>query len=175
MGYRELFLVMVSSILLTLLIIQINDHTAEGSETLQRLELEHTATAIAQQFIDEAKSKKFDAQVGMIDPDDMPDDFTPWNSLGPGWWESYPKFNDVDDYHNLNKMLYVTGTNIDMVSTNGVPFRARIKVHYVNQVKPDSAVNTETYLKRMTITVSSTWLPDSVTVKQVFSYFGVNM
>lgn len=175
MGYQNLFLVMVGSILLTLLIIQINSNNVEGSETLQQMELAHTATAIAQQFVDEAKSKKFDAQVGMIDPATMPGSFTPWNNLGRGNWETYPAFNDVDDYHNFNQTLYVTGTNINPDSTSGVPFAVNIKVHYVSAANPDSAVNTNTFLKRMTVTVSSSWLPHTVTVKQIFSYYGVNM
>jgi hypothetical protein len=175
MGYQNLFLVMMSSILLTLLVIQINSNNVEGSETLQQMELAHTATAIAQQFIDEAKSKKFDSQVGMVDPATMPGTLTPWNSLGAGGWETYPGYNDVDDYHNFSQTLYVTGTNINPDSTNGVPFMVNIQVQYVSAAKPDSTVLTETFLKRMTVTVSSSWLPHSVTVKQIFSYFGVNM
>lgn len=175
MGYRELFLVMVSSILLTLLIVQINTHNVEGSEALQQMELTHTATAIAQQFIDEARSKKFDAQVGMIDPSTMPGSFTPWNNLGPGNWETYPAFNDIDDYHNFNQTLYVTGTNINPDSTNGIPFAVNIQVNYVSTANPDSAVHSNTFLKRMVVTVSSSWLPHSVSVKQVFSYYGVEL
>jgi len=175
MGYQNLFLVMASSILLTLLIVQINTHNVEGSEALQQMELTHTATAIAQQFIDEARSKKFDAQAGMIDPAAMPGGFTPWNNLGHGNWETYPAYNDVDDYHNFNQTVYVTGTAIDSVSTNGIPFTVAIQVQYVSAAKPDSAVLMNTFLKRVTVTVSSSWLPHSVTVKQVFSYFGVNM
>jgi hypothetical protein len=47
-------------------------------------------------------------------------------------------------------------------------------VQYVSEAKPDSAVSEETYLKRMTVTVSSSYFPGSVTVKHVFSYYGVN-
>lgn len=175
MGYRELFLVMAGSILLTLLIVQINTHNVEGSEALQQMELTHTATAIAQQFIDEARAKKFDGQVGMADASTFPGTLTAWNNLGPGNWEVYPVYNDIDDYHGFNKTFYVTGTAIDSVSTNGVPFTVAIQVQYVSAAKPDSAVQTNTFLKRMTVNVSSSWLPHSVTVKQVFSYFGVNM
>lgn len=175
MGYQNLFLVMVSSILLTLLIVQVNTHNVEGSEALQQMELTHTATAIAQQFIDEAKSKKFDGQVGMVDPATFPGAFTPWDDLKPAAWESYPRFDDVDDYHNFNKTFYVTGTNINPDSTNGIPFTVNIQVQYVSAAKPDSAVQMNTFLKRMTVTVSSSWLPNSVSIKQVFSYFGVNM
>ena len=175
MGYRELFLVLASTVLLTLLMTQINRNTAEGREALQQLEFEHIAASMAQQFIEEAKSKKFDAQVGMIAPSDMPDDFTPWNGLGKGAWETYPNFNDVDDYHNFSRTLYVNGSSFDVNSTSGIPFNVSIVVHYVSDANPDVAVSQETYFKRMTVTVSGNYIPNGITVKQVFSYFGVNM
>jgi hypothetical protein len=163
MGYRELFLVLISIVLFSLLMTQINTNTVEGREALQEVEISHTAAAIAQQFIEEAKSKKFDAQVGMIAPSAMPAEFTPWNGLGHGWWESYPNFNDVDDYHNFNQT----------VSVQGINFTVSIAVKYVQDNNPEQEVSTNTFFKKMTVTVSSAWLPHSVTLKHVFSYFGV--
>jgi hypothetical protein len=174
MGYRELFLVLASVVLLSLLMTQINSNTVQGREVLQQLEYEHIAASIAQQFIEEAKSKKFDALVGMVNPSD-PNNFTPWNSLGKGGWETYPNFNDVDDYHNFSRTIYVNGATFDVNATSGIPFNVSIQVHYVSAAKPDSAVSDETYLKRMTVTVSSSYIPSSISTKQVFSYFGVNM
>lgn len=172
MGYRELFLVLLSSVLLTLLMTQINSNTVQGREALQQLELEHTAASIAQQFIEEAKSKNFDAWVGIVDPP-----FTPYNQLGKGVGESYPNFNDVDDYDDFSRTIYVNGENFesDSTVTDGIPFNVNIQVQYVNEAKPDSAVSEETYLKRMTVTVSSSYFPGSITVKHVFSYYGVNL
>lgn len=177
MGYRELLLVLVSTVLLTLLITQINSNNVEGREALQDLSVYQAAASVAQQFIEEAKSKKFDANVGVIDPDDMPDGFTYWNGLGKNPSESYPALNDVDDYHNMTRTIYVSGNNTNLTGTSGIPFNVNIQVHYVSDANPDSTVNTETYLKRMTVTVTSTWLPSgtNVTMKHVFSYFGVNM
>lgn len=173
MGYRELFLVLASVVLLTMLMTQINSNTVEGREALQELELEHTAAALAQQFIEEAKSKIFDAQIGMIDATD-PNNFTPWNNLGAGGWESYPNFNDVDDYHNLSRTVYIDGESFEPDSTNGIPFNVSIAVQYVSEANPDSAVSDETFLKRMTVTVSSDYIPSSIVAKHVFSYYGVN-
>lgn len=175
MGYRELFLVLASVVLLTLLMTQINSNTVEGREALQQLELEHTATAIAQQFVEEAKSKKFDGGVGMVPSAGMPGNFTPWDDLGAGGWESYPNFNDVDDYHNLSRTVYINGESFDPDSTNGIPFNVSVQVQYVTDANPDSAASDETYFKRMTVTVTGDYIPSTITVKHVFSYFGVNM
>jgi hypothetical protein len=176
MGYRELFLVLASVILLTLLMTQINSNTVEGREAMQQLEFEHTAAAIAQQFIEEAKSKKFDAQIGMVDAAD-PDNFTPWNNLGAGGWENYPNFNDVDDYHNFSRTVYVNGENFeaDSTVTDGIPFNVSIQVQYVSVDNPDSVITDESHFKRMTVTVTSNYIPSSIVVKHVFSYYGVNL
>ncbi|MDZ7268169.1 MAG: hypothetical protein ONB48_09275 [candidate division KSB1 bacterium] len=177
MGYRELLLVLVSVVLLTLLMTQINSQTVEGREALQELSLHQAAASLAQQFIEEARSKKFDALVGVLAPGDMPDGFTPWNWLGHSGSESYPRFNDVDDYHGFSRTIYVNGANTNLTGTDGIPFNVNIQVHYVSEANPDSAVSHETFLKRMTVNVTSSWLPTgtTVTLKHVFSYFGVNM
>jgi hypothetical protein len=174
MGYRELFLVLTSIVLLTLLMTQINTNTVQGRDALQELEMEHTAAAIAQQFIEEAKSKNFDGQVGLVNPMES-DFFTPAGSLGPGAGETYPNFNDVDDYDELTRTVYVDGGTYDPNSTSGIPFNVSIAVQYVSEANPDSAVTYETYLKRMTVTVTSTYMPGSITAKHVFSYYGVNL
>lgn len=161
MGYRELFLVLVSVVLLTLLMTQINSNTVHGREALQQLEIEHTAASVAQQFIEEAKSKMFDSQVG-IPANLMPGGFTPANALGPGS-EVYPNFNDVDDYNGYSGTLTV----------DGLDFTVSIQVVYVQDSDLETPAGAQTFFKKMTVTVSSSWLPGSVTLKQVFSYFGV--
>jgi hypothetical protein len=110
----------------------------------------------------------------MIDPADLSVSFTPWNALGCNMSEAYPQFNDVDDYNNLSRTVYINGESFDSNSTDGIPFSVGIKVQYVSEAKPDSAVSFETYLKRMTVTVKSAYIPDSVKVKHVFSYYGAN-
>jgi hypothetical protein len=174
MGYQQLFLVLASVVLLTLLMVQINSNAVEGREALQQLELEQTAVGIAQQFIEEAKSKNFDELIGVIPPASMPGGFTPANALGPGS-DTYPQFNDVDDYNNLARTVYINGVDFDAGATDGIPFTVGIKVNYVTDANPDSAVSAPTFLKRMTVKVASTWIPDTVVVKHVFSYYGVNL
>jgi hypothetical protein len=166
MGYRELFLVLGGMVLLSLLMMQINRNAVEGREMLQQLEIQHTAASFAQQYLEEAKSKNFDDLVG-IPPALMPGGFTDPNSLGPEGGEAYPLFNDVDDYDDYSDTLFVSGLD----------FRTTIDVDYVQDTKPDSAIGVQTYFKRMTVNVSSSWLPpgQTVTLKHVFTYFGVTM
>jgi len=173
MGYQQLFLVLASVVLLSLLMVQINNNTVEGREALQQLELQHTAVAIAQQFVEEAKSKKFDALVGVIPATSMPGGFT--LPLGKNASETYPLFNDVDDYHNFSSTVYVNGSNFDPTATSGIPFTVDIQLHYVSDANPDSAVSGRTFFKRMRVRVTSSYIPGQILVKHVFSYYGVNM
>ncbi|MDZ7300899.1 MAG: hypothetical protein ONB44_02020 [candidate division KSB1 bacterium] len=164
MGYRELFLVLVSIVLLSMLMTQINTNVVQGREALQQIEIEHAAASIAQQYIEEAKSKLFDAQIPYItDPSTMPGSFTPASGLGHGSWEIYPNYNDVDDYN------YFSTTRTE----NGIDFTVSIRVQYVEDSNPEVAVSYRTFFKRMTVTVSSSWLPRSLVLKHIFSYFGV--
>ena len=168
MGYRELFLVLLSVVLLTTLMVQINASTNESRETLQELEIAHTAASVAQQYLEEIKSKQFDALSNVLPAGSMPSGFTPWNSLGHGWWETYPNFNDVDDYNGLTRTQTVSG----------VDYNVAIQVHYVRDSAPDVVYNDETFFKRVTVTVTSSYLTDSnmnsIVMKQVFSFFGLN-
>ncbi len=168
MGYRELFLVLLSVVLLTTLMVQINASTNESRETLQELEIAHTAASVAQQYLEEIKSKKFDALSDILPLASMPSGFSPYNSLGHGWWETYPNYNDVDDYNGLTRTQTV----------NGVDYNVIIQVHYVQDTAPDTPFNNETFFKRVTVKVTSSYLAntqmDTIAVKQVFSYFGVN-
>jgi hypothetical protein len=166
MGYREMFLVMVSVILLSTLMLRINTNAVEGRDLLQRLQIEQMAASIGQQIIEEAKSKKFDELVGTstITPSSSPSSvFTSHLSLGPDG-EVYPNYNDVDDYANgLSDTLFV----------DGIDFELTTYVEYVQDYAPDTMVNTATFFKRMIVTVESSWLPGTITLKHVFSYFGV--
>ena len=162
MGYQDLLLVLIGVTLMSLLMVNVNDNVVDAREMLQTLEIEHTATAIAQQFIEEAKSKLFDANV-MIDEDDMPDNFTAYYGLGPNVLEIYPNFGDVDDYHNFVDTVYVAG----------VDYRVSITVHYVRDSNPGANYNNETFFKRMRVTVTSTYMPESIMLSHVFSYYGI--
>ena len=165
MGYRELFLVLTSVLVLSLMTVNVNNTLMQGRETLQEIEIAQIAVSVAQRFIEEAKSKKFDTNVGSLGPGDMPAGFTNPGSLGPGGGETYPNFDDVDDYNNFSTTLYI----------KGLDFAVHIHVGYVEDTDPETVVNYETYYKRMQVTVTSSWMNGQVILKHVFSYYGSDL
>jgi hypothetical protein len=165
MGFRELLLVVFATALFSLLILNINVASQRNHEALQETEIAHTAISVAQRFLEEAKSKKFDAQVGVLDPATFPGTFTPAGGLGHHPTnESYPNFNDVDDYHNFSQAVTVLSMD----------FQVEIEVFYVDETDLEQDAGTETFFKMMRVKVSSVWLSHTVTLKQVFSYFGMD-
>ena len=163
MGYRELLLVLMGIGLFSLLTTQTNVNMANGREAMQEVEIQHLAVSVARQFIEEARAKQYDAVLSFLDEDDITDPSVFTGSLGHGGHESYPNFNDVDDFHNFNQTIYV----------QGIDFQVSIEVIYINDSDPTSPAGTKTYFKKMAVTVNSGYLPGSITFKQVFSYFGV--
>lgn len=165
MGFRELLLVVLASSLFSLLILNINMTSLRNHDALRDTEITHTAISIAQRFIEEGKSKKYDSNVGLVDPSTFPGTFTAAGNLGHNMSESYPNnFSDVDDFHGFNETVTVLGMD----------FHVQISVVYVQDTNPEQAYGGETFFKKMTVTVSSDWLSNSISLKHVYSYFGLD-
>jgi hypothetical protein len=88
-------------------------------------------------------------------------DLTPAANLGPDGPESYPQFDDVDDFAGLHR------------SHSGVhgAFTVDVDVFYVSPTDPDSAVAYRTRLKRMEVAVAGEALPDTLRMSQIFAAF----
>ena len=117
--------------------------------------------ASAEDLLAEIKSKKFDqnAQDSVVL---IPSQFTsshPTNFLGPeagterdscvlpdsGDYRSLYRYNDIDDYNG-----YVRIDTTSMMTG----FRDSVVVYYVSESNPDTKVNTQTFFKRIDITVT---------------------
>jgi hypothetical protein len=74
-------------------------------------------------------------------------------TLGPDLLETRPTFNDVDDYNGYSES---PPKNRDGTSVTGYTGWTRsTKVEWIDPTNPTSASLTDTYLKRITITVTS--------------------
>lgn len=174
MGFQELLLVVLSSVLFSLLILNVNLTSQRNHDALRESEIAHMATSMAQRIIEEAKSKKFDANVGAYDPSTFPDNFTgPGTGLGynSGVDGVYPNINDVDDFNGEAGV----GTGLSVtVTVHGMDFQVLATVDYVTHTNLEQEEFSKTFFKMVTVTVNSAYLPHSVTLKQVISYYGVD-
>jgi hypothetical protein len=106
-------------------------------------------------LLEEAAVKAFDE-----DTSDS-SNFTAPGSLGPEAGESYPLFNDVDDFNNFSQ----TGTAL-----NGMTYTMTAEVGYVNPSDSETITAHRTFQKRMNVTLSSDYLKSDISLSRIFSY-----
>lgn len=142
--------------LLSLVSLSVNTMIIGKTTTMLDAEAQLNAISIAQTMIDEIMLKNFDAATVSAKVYD-PDDFTPVNGLGCSGTESarvpqpdtYPYksaggFNDVDDYHRYSR----TAATPRMGN-----FTVTDTVYYVAESNPDANSMTQTFFKKVVVTV----------------------
>ncbi len=141
-----------------------------------------TAISLAQAVIDEAKTKAFDSYT-YTNTITVPDSLTNPTKLGPEAGETVPKpdtlfaggpytaaykgfrstylFNDLDDYDKYQRLVN---------TPRAEKYTIQVKVNYANETDPDFLKMTRTFCKKMTVNVSSPFMPDVVTLTYAFTY-----
>ncbi len=159
MGHREMLLLLGAIMLFGVTMLSTNRYVVDQNESIIQREYEFYSISLAQSFIEEAKTKAFDAVLvgGTVT---SPGELTPWNQLGPGGGEIYPIVDDVDDFDNLSRTD----------STSRGTFDVSIEVGYVLEADPETIVNAESWFKRMNVTVDNSYLVQPVVLGYVFSY-----
>ena len=118
-----------------------------------------TAFSLADDLIEEVKQKAFDAATINF-PTTDPSTLTSADNLGHGWWETYPDYNDIDDFNGF----------IQSVSTpHAEDYQVSCIVQYVDGDDPDEIVSTQTFYKRVTVTVDSPYLSNPIQLSHIFT------
>lgn len=118
-----------------------------------------TAFSLADDLIEEIKQKAFDAAT--VDfPTTDPKTLTAAYDLGRGWWETYPEFNDIDDFNNFEQTVS---------APHAENYRITCAVYYVDGDNPDEIVWTQTFCKKVIVTVSSPYLRNPIQLSQIFT------
>lgn len=167
MNSGQSFLSLGAMTLVSLIILQVNTGFVMTSSTLLDNKLSILAISAASSIIEEASGKAFDANT-LTDVASSTSDLTYPGSLGHNSSESYPNFNDFDDYNGLDiKNSVLTSANFDIKS----------EVCYVKASNPDHPSSTPTWHKKITVYVTSESLldaagqQDTVVMSSVFSYW----
>jgi hypothetical protein len=150
----QMMLVIGASMLLSVHIININRSVLMSDEQMSDAEYTMAATSIGQSLLHEIASKSFDeATVN----DELADDalYTQPASLGPSLGESYPNFNDVDDFNGF-------GTTLSTPRTG--EFTVRCRVHYVDPATPEMVSASVTHTKKIIVQLRSQRLQNPVTL-----------
>ena len=119
-----------------------------------------TAFSLADDLIEEVKQKAFDAATVNF-PTTNTASLTPAGSLGPANWEDYPFYNDIDDFNGFEK---------DVSAPHAENYEVSCQVYYVDKDNPDVVSSTQTFYKKVTVTVNSPYLRNPVQLSQIFTH-----
>jgi hypothetical protein len=150
----QMMLVLGALTLLSILVLTLNRAKLFSDQQMSNAEYVMAATAVGQTLINEISTKSYDAATAG-DEDAEVSSFTAPGGLGAGWWESYPNFNDVDDYNRFSTTVSTPRAG---------DFGLSCRVQYVNPANPDVPVNTRTRTKRVTVVITSPLMEHPVTL-----------
>lgn len=161
MNTGQTLLTLGAMILLSLLILRARNSFLSTDTVMMNSKFSILATSLAQSQIEEIKKKAFDENT-VAGPANSTLQLTKANKLGPESGETYPNFNDVDDFNGY--------TTVDSTLPSAV-FDIRCEVYYVNPNNPDAVSNSRTWSKNIVVEVTSPFMGDTVKVSSVFSYW----
>ena len=163
---NQLFFLACAAILLGSVLVTANNVALNRQEVLISTEATITGTAIAQELIEEISVRKFDQYNSA--PGQLATDSTTFSLImGPDAGEnqdSVSTLNDIDDFNGFKRTVVTPRTG---------NFVQSCKVYFIQEGSPDALFSTQTYLKRIDVTVRNSAIisPDScIVVSKIVSY-----
>lgn len=118
-----------------------------------------TAFSLADDLLEDIKQKAFD-EATLDFPTTNPAILTSADILGPDGGETYPDYDDIDDFNGF----------VRAVSTpHAENYQITSVVLYVDGDNPDQNVWTQTFYKKVTVTVSSPYLRNPIQLSHIFT------
>lgn len=156
-GYGEVLQTIGAMVIFSLILLSATSMIQRNTYMQIEGELEQEVIALAQDIIEEGRTKEFDeVTVGATAPPaDIPGHFSATSNLGPEASDdqngdgkvSRHEFNDFDDYNGWN----------DIIATEHGEFNIRAEVFYVDETNYDST-NTQTTFKKLRVYITSKYL-----------------
>ena len=145
-------------VLLSTTLLNFNQSNFDSNMALIDSKSKILAVSLANSFIEEATGKSFDVATvnnSVTQLDQL-------SNIGKSSNESYPHFNDFDDYDGLE------------LTVNSLPaaeFTIQCKVDYIDPSNPNVPASGKTWHKKITVSVFSDAMRDTVKMSQIFSCF----
>jgi len=153
--------------LLSLTVLRVNNSILTTDSVMQDSKFGILATSIATSLIEKASKKAFDANTFENSVSTL-SALTSANGLGPANGESAPdSCNDFDDFNGYTDQI----TNLP-----SAVFDISCEVSYVNPDDPDGNLSTQSWHKKMTVTVTSPNIgnqekTDTIRLSTIYSYW----
>lgn len=162
MGRAEMIILIGAIAILGRYSLTVNDALAGNEIIVLQSNYELSAVSIVQGIFNEAWLKSFDEETVSGFPAQIPTEFTVGEQMGPESGESYPYFDDVDDYNSLS---------ISDTSSGGLPYTLDVTVGYIEAADKDTYVSYRTTLKRMDVSLSSDYLRNTISFSRIYPYW----
>lgn len=172
MNTGQMIMTLFAMILLTTLVLSINQGYLVTHSTMSNNRIDIMALSLANSIIEDATSLPFDAKTvgAAITGTNV---LTPAASLGLDNGESRNNpggFTDFDDYN-----CYRTNPRLDTLIVPGtqdmILFRTYCAVDYITADAPDQVSASATYHKRIKLRIYSPGLDDTIRISTVYSYW----
>lgn len=161
MNTGQSLITIAAMMLLSILVLRINNTILNTGRIVQGTRFGLLATSMATSMMEEISSKSFDEYTTNNNATSLSQLTSP-SKLGPESGDVYPNYDDVDDYNGYSR--------VDSTMPSAI-FKISCVVYYVASTTPDVISNTATWNKKITVTVSSVSMPDTVRMATVFSYW----
>ncbi len=159
MNTGQMMLALGAMILLSTTVLRVNSSFLISDTVLDETKYNFLATSIATSIIQEAKNKAFDQST---DSTSITDVKFLSATMGPESGEVRSTFNDFDDFNGYS------GADSSMPSA---VFYYSCTVDYVDENNPDVASHNKTWNKILTVTVTSPYMKDVITMSTIYSYW----
>lgn len=155
-GYSEVLQTIMAMVIFSIILLSANRMMHRNTFVQVEGELEREVIAVAQDIIEESRTKEFDEETtGAVPPPLIPGSFTDPAALGPDSQNNEKKrrdFNDFDDYNGWETVH----------TTRHGDFNLSARVFYVTE-DTYQETNTKTTYKKMEVTVRNQFLTGSNT------------
>lgn len=158
MNANQLILLFASFIILTGAILIVNRTMLETENERSKAKYQIVTLTEAKNLFEEIKSKLYDEKLISLTTLNR-DSLTSQSNFGPDG-ESYSQFDDVDDYHNYIKEVFLD---------NNTRYKLRVSINYVREDNPEIISTTSTYYKLVKIICTDQNQSKVFELKQIFS------
>lgn len=164
MNTGQMILAIGAMVLLSTIVMRVNDTFITSDEVLDQSKYAFLATSIATSVIQEAKNLRYDeittdSTIGEIKSKDL------FSTIGYDYGEN-PRvastFDDFDDYDGWQDTVKTLPSAV---------FNVSCRVIYVDETHPTVEASGKTFNKMITVTVTSDYMTDVIQLSSIFSYW----
>lgn len=152
-------MVIGAMMLLSAIVLRVNTTNLNNETIRDQAQYGVLATSIATSIIEEAQSKAFDQHT---DTNSVSLLTQLSSTLGPEIGETEQTFNDFDDYNGFTKR--------DSTMPSAI-FDIKCQVVYVDPSNIEGSTSSRTWHKKINVTITSPFSPDSFKTSSIFSYW----